>query len=323
MSKCTSLFNKASGCRYMARPLDCCCTDENDICVHAPTGEPRCLTLLAPVVFDECGINLCKVFQRNVFANPAIQSMEVRVLDIDWNMSGCEGSSHVERLRSRPNCSRITLSNIRVKMAVTLLDCCSNILDSFIMTETYLPSCPEDPCYDEETNPCSICLELYTPYGLSYQNQDPPMPTINCIGLEEDGSCGPGNNSLRQGLCAQALSKAVRFDSEDGLVALGLTLYLKVVYFVQYRMAHEGLATPPKCSPVMADKTDACRDFVDGDLLALNLQPLEALSRSSVSDPGSSSGCNNNCNSNCNSNSNNSCNSGGNTGNRSGCGCNR
>ena len=64
MSKCTSLFNKASGCRYMARPLDCCCTDENDICVHAPTGEPRCLTLLAPVVFDECGIQPLQSFPK-------------------------------------------------------------------------------------------------------------------------------------------------------------------------------------------------------------------------------------------------------------------
>ena len=284
MSKCTSLFNKSSGCRYMTRPMACCCNDEQDICVKAPVGEPRCLTLLAPVVFDECGINLCKVFQRNIFANPAIHSIEIKVLNVDWNLNSCDGGSRVERMRSRPNCSRVTLSNIRVKMAVTLLDCCSNILDTFIMAEDFLPPCPEDPCYDEDTNPCSICLELYTPYGLGYQAQDPPKPALNFIGLEEAGPCGPGNNSLRQGLSAQALAKAVRFDPEDGLIALGLTLYLKVIYFVQYHMAHEGLATPPKCSPVLADKSDACRDCVEGDLLRLNLQPLELSPRTGGSE---------------------------------------
>lgn len=303
MSRNASLFNKASGSRYMARRADgslspscgcqpapdasrgcsCSCgcghkTESTpackDICVHAPTGEPHALTLLAPVVFDECGINLCKVIQRNVFCNPEICSIQLRVMDIDWNIGRTEHSSRIETMRSRPNCSRITLSGIRVKLAVTLLDRCHNILDSFMMVEEYLPSCPDDPCYDDEANPCSLCLELYTPYGLSYLAQDAPCPTINFFGYEETAGGCPGNNMLRQGVGAQALAKVVRCDTEDGVLAIGLTIYLKSVYFVQYRVPHEGLAIPPKCDAII-DQCDACKDFVSGDLLSLNIKPLD------------------------------------------------
>ncbi len=287
MSKNASLFNKSSGTRYMSRRQDLCPTmnqgsghDCNscgsckpqtgckDICVNPPIGEPHSLTLLAPVVFDECGINLCKVVQRNVFANCDIASIQLRVVDIDWNLGRGEHCSRLETLRSRPNCSRITLSGIRVKLAVTLLDRCQNIIDTFMMVEEYLPCSPDDPCYDDEANPSSICMELYTPYGLSYLPQETPCPAINFFGMEST------NNMLRQGVGAQALAKVVRFDPEDGVIALGLTIYLKSIYFVQYRLPCEGLALPPKCAPAV-DRCDACKDFVQGDLLSLNIRPLD------------------------------------------------
>ena len=294
MSKNSSLFNKASGSRYMARP-GCGChnqcysgssaynntsvekTDKkicSDVCVNPHLGNPKSLTLLAPVVFDECGINLCKVIQRPVFCNPDIHTIQVRVVDINWNLGRSDHSSHIETLRSRPFCSRVTLSGIQLKLAVTLLDHCHNIIDSFLITEEYLPASPDDCSYDECTNPCSLSFELYTPYGLSYLPQDPPCPTINFFGMEETGTCGQGNNSLRQGVGAQALAKVVRYDSEDGVIALGLTIYLKSIYFVQYRMQHEGLAVPPKCAAVI-DQCDVCKDFVEGDLLSLNITPID------------------------------------------------
>lgn len=293
MSKNASFFNKASGNRYMSRPScgcsyhnststshenatsSCCsCTANSDICVNPPTGLPKSLTLLAPVVFDECGINLCKVVQRPIFCNHDIACVHLKVIDIDWNLGRGEHCSHIETLRSRPHCSRITLSGIRVKLAVTALDRCNNVIDSFIMVEEYLPSSVDDCCYDECANPCSLSFELYTPYGLSYLPQDPPCPTINFFGMEESGSCGLGNNMMRQGVGAQALAKVVRFDSEDGVLALGLTIYLKSIYFVQYRVPHEGLAVPPKCA-AMVDHCDACKDFVEGDLLSLDVRPLD------------------------------------------------
>ncbi len=294
MSKNASLFNKTSGSRYMSRPgCGCSChgsnspascntssscspcnSSSNDVCVNPPTGHPKSLTLLAPIVFDECGINLCKVIQRPVFCNPDISSIQIRVVDIDWNLGRTDHSSRIETLRSRPHCSRITLSGIHLKLAVTLLDRCHNVLDSFMMVEEYLPSSIDDCCYDECANPCSLCFELYTPYGHSYLTQDPPCPTINFFGMEETGSCGIGNNTLRQGVGAQALAKVVRFDSEDGVIALGLTIYLKSIYFVQYRIPHEGLAVPQKCAAFL-EQCDACKDFVEGDLLSLNIQPLD------------------------------------------------
>ena len=92
MAKCSSMFNKSNGCRFMTRPYPvggcesvpnqteagvsvttCCCSENNnscDPCVNPPTETPKCLTLLAPVVYDECGINLCKVMERSVYCNP-------------------------------------------------------------------------------------------------------------------------------------------------------------------------------------------------------------------------------------------------------------
>ena len=42
---------------------------------------------------------------------------------------------------------------------------------------------------------------------------------------------------LRQGVGAQALAKVVRFDPEDGVIALGLTIYLKsiILFSTAYR----------------------------------------------------------------------------------------
>lgn len=289
MAKCSSMFNKSNGCRFMTRPhagggcdtvpdqnasavcVTSCCNDPCDPCVNPPTEAPKCLTLLAPVVYDECGINLCKVMERSVYCNPQICDIQVRVLDIDFNTT-CECGSRAETLRSRPACTRVTLARLKVKLAVQLMDCCHNIIESFVITEEYLPSM-DDEYYDEDTNPSSICLELYTPYGLSYETrQNDLIPSINFIGMEQNGCCG--NNALRQGIVAQALAKVVRFDADRGIVALGLTLYLKSLYFVQYRVAHEGLVVPPKCTPYCEKDVNVCKDFVEGCLLSQNISPL-------------------------------------------------
>ena len=66
-------------------------------------------------------------------------------------------------------------------------------------------------------------------------------------------------------------------------------------------MPHSGLAVPPKCSPLSNDEGDACRDFVEGDLLELNIQPLDVarsttgISAASESNSTSDSGCECDC----------------------------
>lgn len=67
MSNCKICFDKC-GEKLMKRTVDDVCplckpVEEplEDACVCPPLGEPKLLTVAAPVVFDECGINLCKV----------------------------------------------------------------------------------------------------------------------------------------------------------------------------------------------------------------------------------------------------------------------
>ena len=98
-------------------------------------------------------------------------------------------------------------------------------------------------------------------------------------GVGECGGCISGlfefpiNNTISQGVSAQALAKVVG-SSEDGL-ALGLTLYIKSIYFVQYKFKHEGLTIPPKLTATSEDETNNCLEFVEGDLLEASIKPLE------------------------------------------------
>lgn len=168
----------------------------------------------------------------------------------------------------------MTLSNICVKFAVKLLDPDCRILKTLCFSTDYLPPDPDDPDFDEETNPSSVTIDLYAPYGLSYKDcYGKCDPTINFLGFVEDLECR--NNSLRQGLNVQALAKVLELDVEEGLAAIGLTLYLKTIYFVQYKIRHAGLCVPPKCVPIEDIADNTCLDFVEGDLLEQSIQPLE------------------------------------------------
>ncbi len=62
-------------------------------------------------------------------------------------------------------------------------------------------------------------------------------------------------------------------------MAVGLTLYLKTIYFIQYKIKHAGLCVPPKCVPINPCEDNACLDFVEGDLLEQSIQPLELCTR--------------------------------------------
>ncbi|WP_105614349.1 hypothetical protein [Vallitalea okinawensis] len=282
MSSCDIYFNKGCKGKVYKRHVDDDCIlcndpdnpEKRDPCLCPPLGEPKKLTIVAPVIFDECGINLCKVIQRDIFKKyEDAASIQLRVIGIDYNIHYGEDGSKVEFIKNRPNCIRITLSHICVKLAVKVLDdrCC--IIDTFCIDELFLP-CEDDPEYDEETNPSSITIDLYAPYGVSYIDTcDECIPTINFLGFIENGE-DARNDDLRQGVDSQALAKVVRFDPCRGVVAIGLTIYLKVVYFIQYKIPHDGIAVPPKCEPIYEVTENACKEFVEGDLLEQNILPL-------------------------------------------------
>lgn len=254
-----------------------------DACVCAPLGEPKLLPIIAPVVFDECGINLCreiKLCEELLEEFPETESIELKVIDIDFNLDKPDGSE-VEILTRRPNCVRVRLSKLCVKFAAKLLDARCRVLAEQCIVAKYLPD-SSDPSYDEDTNPSSVTVELYAPYGLSYYEIcNKCKPTINFLGFVE----GPdGNNTIRQGIAAQALAKVIDIDLSCRCIAVGISIYLKSVYFVQYKIKHAGLCVPPKCIAIEAAE-DACKEFVEGDLLEQSIQPLEVCVRPKTFNP--------------------------------------
>lgn len=290
MSDCKICFHKSDG-KVMQRPVSGECAVCNpkpelpieDACICPPLGEPKYLPVIAPVIFDECGINLCrevKIPERIINAFPTTDTMELKVIDIDFCMEDPCGSK-VETLQRRPNCVKVKLSHIMVKFAVKFLDIRCRVLGEDCFQAEYLTDC-DCPQYDEDTNPSSVTVELYAPYGVSYFGGCVDcIPSINFLGFIE---CPNRNNSLRQGIVSQALAKVVDLDFCAGCVAIGISIYLKSVYFVQYRVKHAGLCVPPKCIPI-EECGDACKDFVEGDLLEQSIQPLEVCTKPKTISP--------------------------------------
>lgn len=341
MSKCCC----NNDVKFFAKPnagvCDICHPAENKIsplealATCPPIGEPRLLTLIAPVVFDESGINLCRVICLNelkdvcqsdspkttdiLFCGLSKKDLEcacniqLQVVDIDFNFVDptCGRFSEIRPSKGNPNLSRITLKDIDVTFAVTCLDSCCKVIAEGMMTIRYLGDeceCGFDPC----TNPAAITFDLYTPYGLAYAPENPSgcnklVPTINYMGFVSPQNSNHGkcchdakayfdfdaNNSIQQGVSAQALAKVVAQDEE--CFAIGLTLYIKSVYFVQYKFQHAGLNIPPKLSPVVEEEDNSCLDFVCGDLLEPSIQPLEvgtdAKTTRPIEDCGPPKGC--------------------------------
>lgn len=322
MSKCCCNNNDV---KFFAKPnagiCDICHPAENKlspletVALCPPIGEPRLLTLMAPVVFDESGINLCRVICLNelkdvcecethrstdiLFDGLSKKDLEcackiqLQVVDIDFNFVDPVGGrySEIKPTKGNPNLSRITLKDIDVTFAVTCLDGSCRVSAQGMMTCRYLGDeceCGFDPC----TNPAAVTFDMYTPYGVSYAPENPDgcnklVPTINYVGFvsaqEGNHECCchdrkshfkfSANNTVQQGVSAQALAKVVAQD--EGCFAIGLTLYIKSIYFVQYKFQHCGLTIPPKLSPIEDEEDNSCLEFVCGDLLEPSIQPLD------------------------------------------------
>ena len=236
--------NNSGGCkgcpkRYVSHGAahhDLCC---KDVCVDPICGDPDVLTLLAPVVYDELGINLCRTINVDL-PTGAIASVSAQVLDIAFN--GTDGTAtSISHINGRPNCYLVTLTNLAVTFLLTYYDCARRVLGTQTLTATYLPtnSTVEDYEYlDDETNPSTVELEIFAPYGVSYAGT-PDMLVIDYIGFLTE------NNALRQGLNMLAIPKILNLDLNDGTITIGLTIYVKSVYFSQYLVPHKGKAVVP------------------------------------------------------------------------------
>ena len=245
-----------------------CCID---VCSNPMIGSPKVLSIMAPVIYDEIGINLCATF--DLCANianeyPAAVTATAHVIDIAFKCG--DDDVEIESIAGRSNCYLVTLANLTITFAVSLYDCNCRLLGTIYPKAQYLPPTTCDT-YDEDTNPSSVELEIFAPYGVSYETEGPgdtPTPTINTLAFMST------NNCIKQGLNLYAIGKALNLDVDDDTITVGLTLILQSLYFSGYRVENEGKINTPKGSLVTPDNTN-CLRFVAGDLLDLAIKPLE------------------------------------------------
>lgn len=265
MAKCRCM-NRARIVSNTVQRLYAGCTD---ICANPVCGEPSVLSLFAPLIYDEIGINLCATFDLGVdiaTTYPSVISASIKVVDATYTLG--EGGVQVETLTGRPNCYVVTLSEIAVQFAMELYDAAGRLVDTIFPTAVYLPADTTAPTYDEDTNPSSVELELFAPYGFSYDTAGTePTPVINFIGFGQD------NNFVRQGINLYSLAKLLDFSTDDSTATVGLTLILQSLYFAGYRVESAGKIDVPKGS-ILAPENSECMRFVAGDLLNLAIKPL-------------------------------------------------
>ena len=262
-------------CRYSGRkryvsPGITTHADCIDVCANPICGTPDTLTLLAPVVYDEIGINLCREIplEASISGNPPL-SASAQILDISFGNNG--STTTISPIPGRTNCYLITLTNLSVNFAINIYDSSGRRTHTLSETAVYLPSASDAAAsqyIDDETNPSSVELEIFAPYGLSYKDAAVHMPAINYIGFSTE------NNSLRQGLNMIAIPKILSFDPSVPTLTMGISVYIKSVYFSQYLIPHNGRAVAPKGS-IVPDEDSICMDFVSGELLDYEIKPLE------------------------------------------------
>ena len=320
-------FNNSSNCgcggRVTSRVVRNMPTGCFDVCVNPICGDPSMLSIMAPLIYDEIGINLCATFPLDTDISttyPTAAKANVQVIDVAYTYG--EGNVEIESILGRPNCYDVTLSNLTVTFALSIYDSDCRLLDTIFPTAVYLPPETTAPTYNEDTNPASVALEIFAPYGLSFNtpadeaNAVVPNAALNYIGFT------PDNNMVRQGLNLFTLPKLINFDTTDDTATVGLTLILQSLYYAGYNVASAGRIQTPKGDILDPDNTD-CMDFVEGDLLNLEIKPLElgppACEENLKNDCNEDQGCGT-CPDNNNNNGGNGCGNNDNN-NGNGCGC--
>ncbi len=241
-----------------------------DFCTDPVCGDPDSLTLLAPVVYDELGINLCRAVPID-FPTTAgtVASISAQVTNVTFASTGSAATT-VAPISGRPSCYLVTLTSLNVTFVIQFYDCAKRLLATSTVSATYLPTdstADGYEYYDEDTNPDSVELEIFAPYGVA-SDSGTGAPAIQFTGLNT------ASNLVREGLNLIAIPKILDFDPTDRTATIGLSVYVKSIYFSQYKIPHLGRASVPKaCLQPTADTI--CMDFVSGDLLELSIKPLE------------------------------------------------
>lgn len=245
-----------------------CC---RDVCVDPICGEPDVLSLMAPLIYDEIGINLCATFTSTVVlpAGATVDNASIRAINATFTDGA--GGVTIAPIPGRPNCTEVTMTDITVQFALNLYDANCNLITTTYPTAVYLPPGTDAETYDADTNPNTVTLELFTPYGVSYDTTvDPPTPVINYVGFSET------NDTVSQGLNMYTRAKLLDFDITGTIATLtvGLTFIIQSLYFAGYKVKSEGKLDTPKGSLITPENSD-CMRFVAGELLDLAIKPLD------------------------------------------------
>lgn len=243
-----------------------------DICNTPLYGDPNMLGVYTPLIYDEIGVNLCATF--NVGTDipttfPSASKATIRVLNAAYTYGPGTGNVTLENIDRRKNCYRVTLSNLTITFLLQLYDSSCHLLTTLFPTAVYLPSDITAPTYDEDTNPSSIELELYAPYGITYDaTTTPPTPRLNFVGETTT------TNRLSQGVNLFAFGKVLDLSVADSNITVGLTLVLQSLYYAGYKVRSHGKIDIPKGSIITTENSE-CMKFVAGDLLNLSIKPLD------------------------------------------------
>lgn len=241
-----------------------------NVCGNQNDEEPEYLSLYAPVIYDEVGINLCSTFDLGIdlaTEYPTVTGAAVRIATIAFTYG--EEDVVVEPITGRPSCYLIGLSNITVTFAVDLYDATCRLITTVYPTTVYLPSDITAPSYDEDTNPERVELELFAPYGTAFTGTGVEItPVLNVVGF------AAGSNYVTQGINLYMLPKLIALDTDDSAITVGVTLVLQSLYFAGYCVGNNGKIRTPKGNLTTVDDSD-CLQFVAGELLDLAIPPLE------------------------------------------------
>ncbi len=250
----------------------CGCNCTGGVCNVAISGRPKLLSVYAPVVYDEIGINICRpvtIPETVLEAYPTAACARLDVIDVTFTEAGEGIPGTTVSTGNRANCSTVVLTNVSVTFLAKLFDQYNNYLTSTEITANYLPgstTSPDATYLDPETNPDSVTVELYTPYGVGYTAAE-GTPVINTVGFLPDG------NMVVNGINATVVAKAMNYNSVTGTFSAGISLFLRTVYYETYKIAQEGKPIPPKAG--LTDDQNTCLDFVESGLLSREIKPLE------------------------------------------------
>ncbi len=263
--------------KYKAKTCNCMAANSQepdcyDVCSNPKCGDPKLLSLLVPVIYDEIGINLCRSIplgETVATDYPTAVCATAEVIDIAIP-AGTPTSVAIVPITGRPNCYTVTLTNLTVTFAVKLYDPNNRLLAVVEASGVYLPTnstIPDYTYFDEDTNPEMAEFEIFAPYGISYI-EGTTTPTVQFVGFSS------ANNTYHQGLNLLAMPKVLNYNPVDATVTMGISLYVKSIYYSQYLFSHHGKVSVPKAE-LTAPTTTVCMDFVCGSLLDRSIKPLE------------------------------------------------